>query len=516
VKIRSVAALVPALIAVDARADSGLDSPEAGVVQVGRGSAWVARADDPTAAFYNPAAMVTQPHGVHLGAHLLIRQHCMERLDENGQPVSPGPGTLAPPDEVCADILPLPNPQVAGSIRLHRHVALGLAVVAPHGHGLTEWPATITYPNSRGFDQELPAPTRYLALESQGLLLYPTVSLGVAILKELSLGAGFIWGVASVKFAAMAEAVSQPQDNFDTDVRAQIDGVDGFVPGFVVSALGAPHERVDIGAWFKWMDAVRMDVDLHTQANYYDGSGAVDEDAIADPQNNTKVNDAGRFKLPIPMEARLGVRYHHPRDDTRGPQEMFKRDDGWMRDAMTEDLFDVEVDFTWAHNSAVDAVELRFQPNIFINGTSAGIVPENGDVPHNWTDVFGARLGGEFVIIPDFVAVRAGGFFESQGADDQYMNLDFHLGWRAGASAGATVRLGGPGFHVDLSLAYQHTFFGSLDNGGQGGVRALSGDRTTGSTTPDPSDDFRSINFKNGGRTTSMLDEIALGATFRF
>ena len=47
-------------------------------------------------------------------------------------------------------------------------------------------------------------------------------------------------------------------------------------------------------------------------------------------------------------------------------------------------------------------------------------------------------------------------------------------------------------------------------------MRALSGDRTTGSTTPDPSDDFRSINFKNGGRTTSMLDEIALGATFRF
>jgi long-chain fatty acid transport protein len=264
------------------------------------------------------------------------------------------------------------------------------------------------------------------------------------------------------------------------------------------------------------MDSVRMDLDLRTEANIYTGTGALDEAAAENPANVTDLEGMGRFKLPLPMEARLGVRYHHPREGAAPPSEVFAQHEGWARDAMSQDLFDIEVDLTWAHNSAVDTVEVRWEPGIAINGTP-GFLPQNADVPHEWKDVLGVRLGGEFVAIPDFLAVRAGGFFESQGVDDEYLNLDFHLGWRAGVGAGGTVRLGGPSFHFDLSLAYQHTFFGELDNGGQGLVRGLSGDQNTGTDTPeDPSDDSRTRQFKNGGKATSSLDEVALGATVRF
>ncbi|RLB46534.1 MAG: hypothetical protein DRI90_27255, partial [Deltaproteobacteria bacterium] len=59
-----------------------------------------------------------------------------------------------------------------------------------------------------------------------------------------------------------------------------------------------------------------------------------------------------------------------------------------------------------------------------------------------------------------------------------------------------------------ISAAYQHTFFLTLDNGGAGLVKTISGDATTG--------DFRTRQTVNGGSATASLDEVALGATYHF
>jgi long-chain fatty acid transport protein len=160
------------------------------------------------------------------------------------------------------------------------------------------------------------------------------------------------------------------------------------------------------------------------------------------------------------------------------------------------------MDFTYAHNSVVDNLEVRFQPGIKVNGTP-GSIPENSDIPHKWKNVFGARLGGDYVFIPGFLAARAGAWFETNGQDPEYLTPDFHLGYRVGVNAGATVRLS----RFDVSIAYQHTFFETLDNGGKGAVKGLSGDATTG---------YRTVHSVNGGKLTSSLDELALGATVRF
>src|SRR5438105_2735307 len=79
-----------------AAASSGIDSPESGVVQVGRGSAWVARADDPLAVYFNPAAIAFQPTGVHVGAQLMMASRCFTRLGADGQPVAPDNAIPAP------------------------------------------------------------------------------------------------------------------------------------------------------------------------------------------------------------------------------------------------------------------------------------------------------------------------------------------------------------------------------------------------------------------------------------
>ena len=138
-----------------------------------------------------------------------------------------------------------------------------------------------------------------------------------------------------------------------------------------------------------------------------------------------------------------------------------------------------------------------------VRGTTIGTVPPNADVPHRWRDVVGIRLGGDFVVLRNLLALRAGGFFEKKGQDDADLNLDFHLGHRVGVGAGVTARVG----PVDVSAAFQHTFFGTLDNRGEGNLKAVSGSAQYG---------YRSVQSVNGGRFESSLDEFGLSGTMRF
>ncbi len=506
-----VALLAAAAWPASAQASSALDSPEGGTEQISRGGAWVARADTPMAAFYNPAGLTTQSSGVSLGAQLMLRDHCFTRLGQDGEPLAPAAGFAAPPPDLptCADITPFPNPQLGINIRLHDQWAIGLAVLGPHLHGITEWPTTLTYQNNFGVDAEVPSPTRYLLVRTEAVFLMPTLAVAFAPIKELSIGAGFTWGIASAEISNVAEAVSgarcanpmapcpspgNPQpDDFTNDVLAQVKGFDGFIPGFVVGLLWQPLRVLDVGAWYHFSDSIKTVIDLHAEAPYYESNGRVN-----DNPSITDVENAGRFKLEIPMEARIGIRYHHPRDGGVA-QDWITQHHGWSRDAIAEDLFDVELDLTWAHNSTIDSIDITFGERFPIEGTP-GRIPLNASFPHEWNDTIGVRLGGELVPIPDLLALRLGGFFESQAGNEEYLNIDFDASARAGIGGGVGVRLS----RFDINVAYQHTFYLGIDNEGAGEVYGVSGDATT--------DDFRTRQPVNGGRSESSLNEIGLSA----
>jgi long-chain fatty acid transport protein len=530
--------------AAAASASSGIDSPESGVVQSGRGSAWLARADDPLAAYFNPAAMAFQSTGVHLGAQLMFMNRCYSRLGEDGKPVSAAPGVLAPllpgekppPDsgappanEQCTGAKPFPNPQIAATFRVTNNLAIGVAIVAPHASGSNSWPEQLDYTNAFNFPSTQPSPQRYLLVSSNALILFPTVSVAYAPTDYLSFGAGFTWGIGTVDFTNFSQATSPKPaagmtgDMASNDVKAQLKAKDLFIPGFVLSALWMPASRFDVAAWFKWSDALKADADLRLEALYWKPSGQRNATACADMMNSnpscnvTTVAAAGTVKFQVPMEAKIGFRYHHPRQDPQLP--------GWastpgrkVRDPMSEDLFDIEVNFTWANNSANQDLQLGFKPGIKINdGSMAGVgeLPSNANIPHQWKDVVGVRLGGDFVAVPNRLAIRAGGFYEIKGQDDKYLNIDFNLAQKAGVSGGATVRVG----PVDISVVYQHTFFGTIANGGKGAVYALSGD---GSGCKDPKNPsfgqgcFRSWQSVNGGTLTANLNEVGLAGTMHF
>ena len=534
-----VAAVALLLGTSTAAASTALDSPDAGVQQTGRGGAWFVRADDPLAAYMNPAAMAFQASGVHLGAALMFQTRCFTRQSEGGAAVSPGTGILgpggvpgvgdksvAPPAATCGTEPGLfPNPQIAGVFRISDRLAIGVAVLGPHTHGGNVWPESIPYTNRFGASKDKagnqltqPAPNRYMLVKADALLLFPTFSVAYAPTDTLSFGAGFTWGVASAAFTNFAEAIRTDDkttvDNFTNDIRATLKAKDLFVPGIVLSAMWMPSKNLDIAAWFKWQDSFKTETaDTTFEANYWTAQGLKQTDASK--VNITQADDKASLKLNLPMEAKLGLRYHVARESPNRPSWATKHPDRRTRDPLSEELFDIELNFTWANNSAIDQLYLGFQPGVKIDlgGGVTASVPTNANIPHYFKDVIGVRLGGDVNVLPNRLALRAGGFFETKGQNDGFIGLDFDAAQKYGLGLGATLRLG----PVDVSASFQHTFYGTLDNKGVGSVHALSGDKASCVVlVNDGNTCNRSTQAINGGILNQSLNEAGVGATMRF
>ena len=538
-----VAALALLLSTGTAAASTAIESPDNGVQQTGRGGAWFVRADDPLAAFYNPAAMAFQASGVHVGAALMFQSRCFTRQGPGATPVSPGgngipgPGTVAAPgDKFIAPLAEtcgtgdglFPNPNLAAVFRVSDRFAVGLAVVGPHTDGKNTWPETLGYTNKFGFKEikdadgkqvplTQPAPNRYMLVEADALLLFPTLSVAYAPSDTLSFGVGLTWGIATASFTNFTEAIrtddKKTPDNFANDIRAKLEAKDMFMPGVVLSALWMPSKNLDLSAWFRWQDSFHTDTaDVTLEANYWQANG------LKAPKNDvTQHIDKGALKLNLPMEAKLGLRYHHPRENTKRPSWATKNPTRRVRDPMSEELFDVELNFTWANDSAIDQLYLTFQPGLKVDlggGASSGL-PTNANIPHYFKDVIGVRLGGDVNVLPNRLALRVGGFFETKGQNDEFLGLDFDNAQKYGVGGGATLRLG----PVDVSASFQHTFYGVIDNKGDGAVHALSGDGASCAVLqgegPAPTCN-RSTQAINGGVLKQSLNEVGLGATVRF
>ena len=183
-----------------------------------------------------------------------------------------------------------------------------------------------------------------------------------------------------------------------------------------------------------------------------------------------------------------------------------------------------------------------------VNGTG-GTVPPNADVTKGYKDVFGLRLGGDYNLIRDKLAIRAGAFFESTGQDAQYQSIDFPGAKRFGLAIGGTyrIRFGGgevaknddgtprddvppppPGHALDFHLGYGHVFFATQTNDDPyaNGLPAITG--TTCNPAPPPSTTVSGPNCPDGkpkyrtnwpvnlGRVTSAINAINVGVAYKF
>ena len=567
------------LSASTARAN-GFETPSNGTEQMARGAAWLARASDPLATFYNPAALSRNGTDVSVSVNLFFAKNCFQRLGPGGQPVEIGVdakkqsdgmgGTVLPAGatygEVCNEQAPFPNPQLAFSWRVTDKLGLGIAVMGPSANGKLSYPITQTN-TSQGYGNSMqlgapgmfstntgpyPSGSRFLLSELDAKIIWPQIAFGYEIAPRLRVGASFIWGIALLKLGNVSMGQNNTgtlgaaqqynpdtgrlQENGNLELSAAVTGHDYFVPGLVASALYEATDNIDVAAWYHVSKDVHATGQADVTGTIFNGKDP------SKPNDNPTTNHTpdGQTTINVaqPMEARIGVRFHMPRTtavahdpdpaDGSAPSPAAPAERRII-DPLHDDVFDIELDGEWSHDSQLKNVELRFPtgvPIVVDKGASppAGsvplsTVPTNADVPHNWKDSFGVRLGGDYVAIQDRLAIRAGGWFQSSSMDAKYLHIDFLPTQRIALTAGGTVRIG----PVDVQLGFAHVFSATLDNGGNGGIFALSGQ--SGSTNAvssakpgfcPPSSNNRSECAINGGRLTSSINIASLGVVYRF
>ncbi|HEY2511696.1 MAG TPA: outer membrane protein transport protein [Polyangiaceae bacterium] len=544
-------ALAGLFTAGGASATNILETGDNGSEQMARGGAWVARASDPLATFYNPAGLAGQDTKVTLQLNLNIQNTCFTRYK------APNDGTTgdAPPGgtqdyvnagsyfpKVCNDGAPFPNPQIAVNYKVNERLGIGFVILGPSAAGQQNWPDTVN---------GAPAPSRYLLLSANTLLLTPTIGVGWEPIDRLRIGASFIWGIADFDFATMGWALNsgyvgpdgKPYTTAangiispavaDNDIRGELKMKQMFIPGFSLGTIWSPSDYVDLSGWYKYMSSVDAQGDVTTRF------GTKNPKITDTSQSNCGNDNAGQnahcapgdvhFRIALPMEAKVGVRVHVPRANANLAHK---------RDPMSQDVFDVEADFTWANNSAFDAIHIGFPGTaadgtgtIPVAGTGIGKLPQDGSVPHYFKDVFGVRLGGDYNVIPDFFALRAGAYFETKAQDSQYQNIDFAGQQRFGIAGGAAMRVhlgsGEKKQALEFMLGLGHTFIATSNYTGPGGVYALSGvpcdvavpgnaGTPTGATCNSGAPKLRSEFPVNLGTITNAFTQINVGASYRF
>ena len=521
-----------------ASATNVLEVADNGSEQVQRGGAWVARASDPLAAFYNPAGLAGQDTRLLLNANVNFRHTCFTRVrssaDRTSEPTSAyDPATGAYP-RVCNDIAPFPNPQLAFAYRLTDRIGLGVALLAPSAAGKATWPEFV--------NGTQPSPQRYMLLQADSFQIFPTIAAGFEVIDGLRVGASFQWGITQIHLSTSSMAVNKdeaaPPSN---DVKGLIQIKDMFTPGFTLGSLYSPIEQLDVAAWFKWSAPVHAKGDIVSDANYFTpkvaggnrdltkgtDTSAPDCGFLGEGSTTCGSGKNADVKLTIPMEAKLGFRFHKPR--VTGTRESHKRD------PMLQDVFDVEMDLTWANNSALDAFKIRFPGSadndgiIPINGTGGGKLPPNADVTKAYKDVFGIRFGGDYNVVPDTLAMRAGVYYESNGQDPTYQNIDFAPSAHFGFAFGGTyrLRLGSDEKRnaLEFSLGYGHTFFAKQENNdpNAAGLTGLAGvacnpstNGQPGNTCTDGRQKYRTNWPVNLGTITNAVNLINVGIAYRF
>lgn len=507
---------------------NGFEIPENGTEVMGRGGAWVARADNPLAGGLNPAGLAGQQTGMILNANLTWQSQCFQKAGT--YPVGADNGNTSPSfasgayegqqyPEVCKanglkDVNPVP--QLGFNYRVNNQLGIAfLPLWTPSGTGKAKWPTEVNTANGA----IAPSPTRFMLVEKNARIIMPTLAAGYEVTKGVRFGLAFQWVITMFQSSLMSQGSQTTPNSVKQgpaiNTMSEVSWNQWFTPAMVAGFLVSPHDDIDIGGMFRYSaDIVKRGGDVTITAPYYGNgrTGAV--------PTETDVN-LKEMRLKQPMDVRLGVRFHPARKGVELPKE-------GRRDFLKHDAFDIELDLTYSRNSSFDQLTILFDPNqsVSYSGAPGGFVPENASIQKRWKDTFGIRLGGEFNAIPEKLGVRAGGFFQTAGQDERYLNLDFHPGQMFGFYIGATARVTQ---NLDLSLGYGHIFVKPFDNRTEGGaLRALIATPPDNPNGPDyynqcnqtgytqPSEPFRSCAIINTGRMTSGYNIVSLGGTYRF
>ena len=508
-------------LAASAKA-GGYEFPGDGARAIGRGGAFAAKADDPMAIVVNPAALASLPGTqLWLSGHFLFAKDCFNRNVAGETP----DGTTTPPawdagwgtnpnsanpdgsinyTEVCNEKKTrfTPIPAFAVTWRISSKIGMGLGLMPPNSERRQRWgDSSYSVTTGSGSSQEysgyvaappgsvgsniapandplvplnngqdlLPASSRFLLVERDVIVAYPTFAVGAKPFRWLQIGAAFGWGMAGVTLVSNIKTGETGEAPSILEGQVRLQGRDWFAPRVSASIHFIPHDNVDIVGVFRWDDAVRAKGNLSAKVPAFDGS-------VLSGLNT--LEGKGTLVAPRPWWVTFGIRYADrisPRpDDPDAPG----RATGKVEYQMSSERWDLEVDVVYEKSSVVDNLTIDVQ-DLSPSQTGDVVINTSVNIGHHWQDQLSIRVGGDWNVAPGTVALRGGFSYETSGftgigsRTSKGGTIDFMPGQRFGFHVGGTWRIPGvPGRRFELSGAFSY-FWMTTHNNSNGGTQQV-------------------------------------------
>lgn len=430
----------------------GLEVPDFGTVALGRGAAFVARADNLSAFYYNPAGLSKSK-----GPNLLVGLNMMHSSVDYLRSGAANPET----ETVTIDGIEVRNPGLDygrydpfssdpppeySSVSLkgaHFPVTLGATPVGLLPSLIFNWGDIFNVEGLSVAAGMIPptsyaAPTypkdgaqRYAIREANFLILYPGVGVSYAFNKYIQVGAVFMSGVALLEQSQAIRPLPQKDDTISYsedlggDANLKVDVADWFMPTGVIGLLSRPLEWLELGA------SVKLPVVIRAK-----GTAKYTAPELAQPDSAFV---AGRDKVVLeqhfPLVVRAGARYVQPR-------------------------WDIELDFIWENWSSLSHFDVKMDAVLDTDAQDPNAALQempDSKVLKNFRDTFSVRLGGDFDVLPKVLAIRAGAYYQSSAypKNNETFSLDFPYAHQIGLSCGLTWHMMEM---VDVNVGYLHVF----------------------------------------------------------
>lgn len=474
----------------------GFEFPDLGTVPIGRGAAFVARADSLEAWHYNPAGLAKQS-----GPTLMVSSNVVHldsrfsRMGSGGRVLPPGnemvevadpsldPNTDAPWSTVRNGKRFGPAPMIVftwGDVGT-KGLALSVGMSSASGFGAHDWPKD--------------GGQRYVI--GGGQFTFLSYGGGVAWRPNrwISIGANFLVGYFDADFtvASRQGAVGDKQnEELASDNEAHVRVRDAFVPSASFGLMSHPIDALEIGA------SVRLP--FRTRAVGSLGYTPGPDNGDARLASRSQVDIQQQF----PTVLRAGVRAIHP-------------------------AFDVELDFVWENWRSVQKIDVEFSnPDRDVN--PAELLPASPysdpsllyldalgdgsvysplvatDVPLHFRDTYSVRLGSDVEIWPEHLTIRGGALWQSSAYPEDHRTLSVRFPFTRQIGVG-----GGLTWHavrwLDVSAGYMHLFQPQVTV--REGIVQANAFREPGGTE-------KLGNIVNNGRYRASIDLFGLALQGRF
>lgn len=427
----------------------GLEVPDLGTVALGRGAAFVARADNLSAFYYNPAGLSKQKGpNVMLGVNMLhSKVEFLRSGNDREIEIAPGvqvqnpskdystyqPLDGIPPEAFSTVTLEgggFPSTTGSGPIGLLpslifnwgdvlgiEGLAIAGGILPPTSFGAPKYPDD--------------GAQRYALRDAHFLIMHPGVGVSYAFNRYIQVGAVFMSGFALLKQSQAIRPFPQKDDivNFnedlDGDAHLKVDVADHFMPTGVIGVLSNPLDWLEIGLAIK----LPMYIKAKGKVEYTAPKVAFRNSALVKGQDDVTLSQH------FPLAVRLGARYIHER-------------------------FDVELDFVFENWASLDGFDIDMEAVLDEDTTDPNSPKEDMPdtlVPKHFRNTYCVRLGGDIVVWPKHITVRLGGYVQSSAYPKNFdtFSLDFPFATQIGLSGGITWHAMK---YLDVHAGYMHVF----------------------------------------------------------